>query len=48
MDRLAGALGRQALPMSWDFAETNPLAGAGGDIYNGPKISDMGIRVIKV
>ena len=32
MDRLAGALGRQALPMSWDYAETNPLAGAGGDI----------------
>lgn len=32
MDRLAGALGRQALPMTWDFAETNPLAGAGGDI----------------
>ena len=24
--------GRQALPMIWDFAETNPLAGAGGDI----------------
>ncbi len=32
MGRLAGALGRQALPMSWDFAETNPIAGAGGDI----------------
>jgi len=32
MGRLAGALGRQALPMSWDYAETNPLAGAGGDI----------------
>ncbi len=30
--RLAGALGRQALPMQWGFAETNPLAGAGGDI----------------
>jgi putative DNA methylase len=30
--RLAGALGRQALPMQWTFAETNPLAGAGGDI----------------
>jgi putative DNA methylase len=33
MDRLAGALGRQALPMTWDYAETNPLAGAGGDIF---------------
>ena len=32
MDRLAGALGRQALPMTWDYAETNPVAGAGGDI----------------
>jgi putative DNA methylase len=32
MDRLAGALGRQALSMSWNFAETHPLAGAGGDI----------------
>jgi putative DNA methylase len=32
MNRLAGALGRQALPMIWEFAETNPLAGAGGDI----------------
>ena len=33
MNRLAGALGRQALPMTWDYAETNPLAGAGGDIF---------------
>jgi putative DNA methylase len=33
MDRLAGALGRQAIPMTWDYAETNPLAGAGGDIF---------------
>ncbi|MER9240678.1 DUF1156 domain-containing protein [Mesorhizobium sp. M0633] len=32
MGRLAGAMGRQALPMQWSFAETNPLAGAGGDI----------------
>lgn len=32
MGRLAGAMGRQALPMQWTFAETNPLAGAGGDI----------------
>lgn len=30
MGRLAGAMGRQALPMQWNFAETNPLAGAGG------------------
>lgn len=33
MDRLRGTFGRQALPMVWDFVETNPLAGAGGDIY---------------
>lgn len=33
MGRLAGAFGRQAIPMTWDFAETNPFAGAGGDIY---------------
>ena len=32
MDRLAGAFGRQAIPMTWDYAETNPFAGAGGDI----------------
>jgi putative DNA methylase len=32
MGRLAGAMGRQALPMQWSFAETNPIAGAGGDI----------------
>jgi putative DNA methylase len=33
MDRLVATFGRQALPMVWDFAETNPLAGAGGDLY---------------
>ncbi|KAB1590308.1 DUF1156 domain-containing protein [Burkholderia cepacia] len=33
MNRLRGTFGRQALPMVWDFAETNPLAGAGGDIF---------------
>jgi len=26
MGRLAGAMGRQALPMQWSYAETNPLA----------------------
>ena len=31
-DRLRSTFGRQALPMVWDFAETNPLAGAAGDI----------------
>ncbi len=29
-DRLTQALGRQALPMAWDFAEANPLSEAGG------------------
>lgn len=33
MNRLRGTFGRQALPMIWDYAETNPFAGAGGDIY---------------
>ncbi len=33
MDRMRGTFGRQALPMVWDYVETNPLAGAGGDIY---------------
>jgi putative DNA methylase len=32
MDRMRNTFGRQALPMIWDYAETNPLAGAGGDI----------------
>lgn len=32
MGRLAGAMGRQGVPMQWSFAEANPLAGAGGDI----------------
>ena len=31
-DKLVGTFSRQALPMVWDFAETNPFAGAGGDI----------------
>jgi putative DNA methylase len=31
MDQRAGALGRQAIQMQWDYAETNPFAGAGGD-----------------
>ncbi len=33
MDRLRGTFGRQALPMIWDYAETNPFAGAAGDFY---------------
>ncbi|KQQ15547.1 hypothetical protein ASF59_14575 [Methylobacterium sp. Leaf121] len=32
MDRMRNTFGRQALPMVWDYAETNPIAGAGGDI----------------
>ncbi|BCM84250.1 hypothetical protein [Methylobacterium indicum] len=32
MDRMRNTFGRQALPMVWDYAETNPLSGAGGDI----------------
>lgn len=33
MDRLRGTFGRQAIPMVWDYVETNPFAGAAGDIY---------------
>jgi putative DNA methylase len=32
-NKTAPAFGRQAVPMGWDFAETNPFAGAGGDWY---------------
>lgn len=32
MNRMRNTFGRQALPMVWDFAETNPFAGAGGDL----------------
>jgi putative DNA methylase len=32
MDRMRNTFGRQALSMVWDFTETNPLSGAGGDI----------------
>lgn len=29
--KLSRAFGRQAIPMTWDFAETNPLSETGGD-----------------
>ena len=32
MNRLRGTFQRQALPMSWDYAEANPMGGAGGDV----------------
>jgi putative DNA methylase len=31
MDRLRGTFQRQAVPMTWDYAEANPFGGAGGD-----------------
>jgi len=31
-DRLTQAFGRQALPMTWDYAEANPLSDAGGGL----------------
>lgn len=31
MNRLRGTFQRQALPMTWDFAEANPFGNAGGD-----------------
>ena len=36
-DKMVGTFSRQALPMVWDFAETNPLAGAGGDVFGTTK-----------
>lgn len=30
--RMTNTYARQALPMVWDFVETNPFAGAGGDV----------------
>jgi putative DNA methylase len=38
MDRMRGTFGRQAIPMVWDYVETNPFAGSGGD-YEGCCIS---------
>jgi putative DNA methylase len=38
-DQAVHVFGRQALPMVWDFAEINPLAGAAGD----PSVSLSGI-----
>jgi putative DNA methylase len=32
MDRLRGSFQRQAVPMTWDFAEANPLTSAGGGL----------------
>ncbi|MEV3901753.1 DUF1156 domain-containing protein [Mycobacterium sp. NPDC050551] len=32
MDRLRGSFQRQAIPMTWDFAEANPLTGSGGGL----------------
>jgi putative DNA methylase len=32
MDRLRGSFQRQALPMTWDFAEANPLTASGGGL----------------
>ncbi|MFZ1343459.1 DUF1156 domain-containing protein [Thiothrix eikelboomii] len=31
--KLSRAFGRQAIPMTWDYAETNPFSDTGGDIY---------------
>jgi len=31
--KTAPAFGRQAIPMVWDYAETNPFAGAGDDFF---------------
>jgi putative DNA methylase len=38
-------LGRQAIPMTWDYAEMNPFAGAGGDWES--IVTDAAPRVIR-
>ena len=45
MDRLddGETFGRQALPMVWDYAETNPFSGAGGDIYGTASFTVRGL-----
>ena len=35
--KLVGTFARQAVPMVWDFAETNPFSGTGGDIFGAAK-----------
>jgi putative DNA methylase len=32
-DKIRPTFTRQAVPMSWDYSEANPLAGAAGDLY---------------
>ncbi|MDO5285215.1 MAG: DUF1156 domain-containing protein [Actinomycetia bacterium] len=34
MEGIRGLFARQAIPMTWDFGEANPLAGAAGDFLN--------------
>ena len=31
-EKVEGAVGRHTLPMTWDFAETNPVSGGSGNI----------------
>ena len=41
MDRLRGTFGRQALPMTWDYAETNPLSGGGNIAGTAHSLSEV-------
>ena len=41
-----GALGLQALPMVWDFAESNPLGGAVGDADNAIDLVSAAIKFL--
>jgi putative DNA methylase len=48
-----GTFARQALPMTWDFAEANPLAGAAGDPVSAAKttalmIANLGLGPVGV
>jgi putative DNA methylase len=47
--RLTNTFGRQALPMVWDFAETNPFAGAAGDVSNNVETcADLVFRLARI
>lgn len=39
--------GRQSLPMTWDFAESNPLSDSSGNFEGGIKSIDDALREIK-
>lgn len=43
--KLNHVFGRQAIPMSWDFAEANPLSNQSGSFWNSLEYTSKGINV---